>query len=208
MTEFFYSVLRFVLGLGIAGVFILAIFDSTPFFFLPFALDAILIILISRYKEWMLVYVLLAAIGSIIGCLITYIIISKSSEQMLGKLVPKRRLEQIKCRMENKTFWTLLAASMLPPPFPFTPFIFMASCLKYPKRKVVISIFFGRLIRYLGEGLLALFFGRYILKLLDSPILKFIMMLIFVAAFIGTIVSIFKWMKMRPRPSRTVDSAA
>jgi hypothetical protein len=56
MAEFLDLFFKLILGFGIAGLFVLAILDSTIFFFLPFAVDTVLIVLVSRNHESMPVY--------------------------------------------------------------------------------------------------------------------------------------------------------
>lgn len=94
MSHFVDAFFHFVLGFGLLGVFILAVLDSTIFFYLPFALDAVLIILISHHRDWMPVYALITVAGSVAGCAITYFIVKKASDETLAKKVPKEKFER------------------------------------------------------------------------------------------------------------------
>ena len=195
MTGFLETFLHFILGLGIIGIGILAVLDSTFFFFLPFALDAVLIISISRNPHWMPFYVLITIVGSMIGSLITYVLMRKASEETLEKKIPKRKLRMVKRKIEKGGFVGLVIASLLPPPFPFTPFVIAAAVSNLSEKKTFASVFTGRTIRYFLEGFLALIFGPQILRLMESRGFKIFMLALFILAIIGTALSIYKWLK-------------
>jgi membrane protein YqaA with SNARE-associated domain len=195
MTEFLDSFFKFILSFGIPGVFVLAMIDSTFLFFLPFALDAILIILVSRHREWMPVYALVAVAGSVAGCAITYFLLRKASEETLEKKFPQKKLNRVKKKIKNNGFAGLIIASLLPPPFPFTPFVIAAAIMDLPKKKAFTAITIGRTLRYFLEGILALLLGRQILKLLDSEPFQIFMLGLFVLAAVGTGLSIYKWVR-------------
>jgi membrane protein YqaA with SNARE-associated domain len=195
MTGFLDTFLHFILALGIIGIGILAVLDSTFFFFLPFALDAVLIISISRNPHWMPFYVLITIVGSMIGSLITYFLMRKASEETLERTIPKRKLRMVKRKIEKGGFVGLVIASLLPPPFPFTPFVIAAAVSDLSGKKTFAYIFSGRTIRYFLEGFLALIFGPQILGLIESRGFKMFMLGLFVVALLGTVLTIFKWIK-------------
>jgi membrane protein YqaA with SNARE-associated domain len=201
VSDIFSAALRYVLGFGLLGLFALAALDSTFIFYLPFALDAVLIILVTKNAGMLPYYAIISAAGSLLGCLFTYLVVSKSSEQTIEKMVSHRKFERVKRKMEKNGIWALAVASMLPPPFPFTPFLIMAAVVKLSIKKMLLAVFVGRLVRYFGEGLLAIVFGRQILRLLDSQPFKIFILVIFAVAILGSTISIYKWIK-RPRSSR------
>lgn len=195
MTDFLDSFFKFILSFGLAGVFGLALLDSTFLFFLPFALDAVLIILMSRNREWMPLYALVAVAGSLAGCAITYLLLRKASEETLEKKFPKKKFNRVKKKIKDNGFAGLIIASLLPPPFPFTPFVIAAAIMDLPKKTAFAAISIGRTLRYFLEGLLALLLGRQILKLLDSVHFRMFMFGLFILAAVGTGLSIYKWVK-------------
>jgi membrane protein YqaA with SNARE-associated domain len=195
MTGFLDSFLHFILGFGILGIGILAILDSTFFFFLPFALDAVLIISISRNPHWMPLYALITIAGSVIGSLLTYFLMRRASEETLEKKIPKKKLRKVKRKIEKGGFVGLVIASLLPPPFPFTPFVIVAAVSDLSAKKTFASIITGRTIRYFLEGFLAIILGSQILRLIESRGFKLFMLGLFVLAIIGTVLSIFRWVR-------------
>lgn len=197
MSHFVDAFFHFVLGFGLLGVFILAVLDSTIFFYLPFALDAVLIILISHHRDWMPVYALITVAGSVAGCAITYFIVKKASDETLAKKVPKEKFEKVRQKLKDREFVGMLITSLLPPPFPFTPFVTAAALAELPEKKTFAAISIGRTVRYGLEGLLALLLGRQLLKIFESGTFKAFMFGLFVLAAVGTAITIYRWVSTR-----------
>jgi membrane protein YqaA with SNARE-associated domain len=191
--KWFDSILHIILSFGYFGLFILAALDSTILFFMPFAIDFLFIAQVSRHRAEFPYYLLTTVCGSVAGCLLTYWIVSKTSEKTLERHLPKRKFKKLKKKIDEKGFYAVLLTAILPPPFPFSPFIVAASIAKISLKKLVAGVLTGRTLRFLAEGLLAFFLGRQILTLLRSDALKFTMMGIFALAIIGTSISIYKW---------------
>ena len=125
------SILRFFRGLGIFGLLIMSALDSS-FLVLPFGNDLLLIALISSNREspmW-IAYVLVSAIGSVLGVSVIDLLMRKAGEKGLERFLSERRIKQLKSKIENKAGVTVFIATLLPPPFPFTPAIMTASALQ------------------------------------------------------------------------------
>jgi membrane protein YqaA with SNARE-associated domain len=195
MTGFLDHFISFLLSFGVIGLGVLAIVDSTIFFFLPFAQDALLIILVSKHRNLMLLYSGVTVIGSVIGSILTYVLMRKASKETIEKTVPKRKLKRVQSRIEKGGFIGLVIASILPPPFPYTPFVVAAAVSDLSEKKTFAAIVVGRSIRYFGIGVLALLVGRHILRLLEAPAFKMFMLGLFLLAIIGSVISIYKWVK-------------
>jgi membrane protein YqaA with SNARE-associated domain len=191
--KWFEHILRLILSFGYFGVFILAALDSTVLFFMPFAIDFLFIAHVSQHRSEFPFYLLTTVCGSVAGCLITYWIVSKTSEKTLERHLPKKKFKKLKKKIDEKGFWAVLLTAILPPPFPFSPFVLAASIAKINLKKLVAGVFTGRTLRFLAEGFLAFFLGRHILKLMKSDALKFTMLGIFVLAIVGTSISIYRW---------------
>jgi membrane protein YqaA with SNARE-associated domain len=160
---------------------------------MPFAIDFLFIAHISRNHSLLPYYLIATAGGSILGCLITYWVVSKTSEKTLEKRLPKDQFQKFKKKLDHHGFLTILLAGLLPPPFPFSPFVLVASIAKLPLKKLLGAVFTGRLLRFGIEGILAIIFGRHILKLLNSTALRITMLALFALAIVGSSVSIYKW---------------
>ena len=194
-----YTVVSFFRRLGAPGLFLLGALDSS-FLVLPFGNDFLLIALVSssRGLAW-LVYVLVSALGSLLGVFVVDSIMRKAGEKGLEKFVKPRRVKQLKKKMDKHVGWVIFSSTLLPPPFPFTPVIMSASALQVARTKLYGGVFAGRLVRFTIEAFLALYFGKHILRFLNSPILDYVVYTLTAMAVIGSILSLLKWLRGNKR---------
>lgn len=190
--------LRFFLRLGIFGLFLLSALDSS-FLVLPFGNDLLLIALVSRNRAspiW-IAYVLVSAIGSLAGVFIIDLIMRKAGEKGLEHFVSQKKIDKFKAKMENKAGISVFIATVLPPPFPFTPVVMTASALQVPKGKLFGAVFFGRLLRCATEAVLALYLGRKLIAYINSDVVTYAVYgLIAVAAILSTL-SLVTWLRRK-----------
>jgi membrane protein YqaA with SNARE-associated domain len=154
------------------GVFVLAALDGTLFFSLPFGIDAVVIILSARLHGRAWLVPLLATAGSLTGAALTFWMGVKIGDRGLERYVPPRRLETIRERIRGSGAIALAALSIIPPPFPFTPFVLAAGALDVRTGTFFTTFFMCRLIRFGIEAVLAVWYGRRILLWLDSQLFQ------------------------------------
>ncbi|HEX3249314.1 MAG TPA: VTT domain-containing protein [Pyrinomonadaceae bacterium] len=189
-------ILHFFRRLGLFGLFLLSALDSS-FLVLPFGNDLLLIALVSSHRDSLIwiVYVMVSAIGSVVGVVFVDLIMRKTGEKGLERFVSPRRIEKLKARLENKAGITVFIATLIPPPFPFTPAVMTASALQTPRGKLLAAVFFGRLLRFGAEAVLALYFGRQVIAFINSDVVTyFVYGLMGIAAVLSTL-SVLKWLK-------------
>ncbi|HEU4794624.1 MAG TPA: VTT domain-containing protein, partial [Pyrinomonadaceae bacterium] len=171
----------------------------SSFLVLPFGNDVLLIALVSSDRDslkW-IGYVLISAVGSIVGVFVIDLIMRKAGEKGLEHFVSARKIEKFKAKLENKAGVTVFIATLLPPPFPFTPVVMTASALQTPKAKLIGAVFVGRLVRCTIEALLALYFGRQLIAYINSDVVTyFVYGLIAVAAVLSTL-SLLTWLRRK-----------
>ena len=188
-------ILRFFRRLGVFGLLLLSALDSS-FLVLPFGNDLLLIALVSSHRDslgW-IAYVVVSAIGSVIGVFVVDLIMRKAGEKGLERFVSQRRIEKLKAKLENKAGITVFIATLIPPPFPFTPAVMTASALQTPRGKLLSAVFFGRLLRFGAEAVLALYFGRQVIAFINSDVVTYIVYgLIGIAVVLSTL-SVLKWL--------------
>ena len=189
------------------GVVALAFLDSTLFFSLPFGIDAVVIILAARERELWWAVPLLATAGSVAGAAITFWMGTKIGEKGLERHVPPKRLEQIQARLKKSGAIALAVLDLIPPPFPFTPFVLAAGALKVKRRLFFIVLAVTRVIRFGLEAALALVYGRRIIAWLDSDIFKYVVFGCIVLAGLLTALSIVRVVRAT-RPAATRRAAA
>jgi len=189
-------VLRFFLRLGIFGLFLMSALDSS-FLVLPFGNDLLLIALVSRSRESLIwiAYVIVSAIGSVVGVFFVDLVMRKAGETGLERFVSRKRIEKLKAKLENKGGITVFVATLIPPPFPFTPVVMTASALQSPRGKLLIAVFLGRLVRFGVEAVLALYFGRQLIAFIDSDVVTYIVYALIGIAVILSTLSLLRWLK-------------
>ena len=189
-------VLRTFMRLGLLGLLVMSALDSS-FLVLPFGNDLLLIALVSSSREslrW-IAYVIVSAIGSVVGVFFIDLIMRKTGEKGLERFVNQKRIEKLKAKLENKAGVTVFVATLIPPPFPFTPAVMTASALQSPRGHLLIAVFLGRLLRFGIEAVLALYFGRQVLAFMNSDVVTYVVYgLIGIAVILSTL-SILKWLK-------------
>jgi membrane protein YqaA with SNARE-associated domain len=182
--------------LGLLGLFLMSALDSS-FLVFPFGNDLLLIALVSSNREgwsW-IAYVLISAIGSVVGVFFVDLIMRKTGEKGLERFVSANRIEKLKAKLENKAGITIFIATLIPPPFPFTTAVMTASALQSPRKQLFIAVFLGRLLRFGIEAILALYFGRQLIAFMNSDVVTyFVYGLIGIAVVLSTL-SLIKWLK-------------
>jgi membrane protein YqaA with SNARE-associated domain len=174
------------------GVVILAALDSTLFFSLPFGIDAAVIILAARLKDLWWTAPLLASAGSVGGAGLTFWMGIKIGENGLERYVAKKRLERIRARITNSGAIALAVLDLIPPPFPFTPFVLAAGALEVKVSTFFVTLTICRISRFGFEAALAARHGQGVLAWLESDLFKDIVSFVIVVAVALTALSIVK----------------
>ncbi|HEX6649702.1 MAG TPA: VTT domain-containing protein [Pyrinomonadaceae bacterium] len=190
------AVLRFFRRLGIFGLFLLSALDSS-FLVLPFGNDLLLIALTSARRDSLIwiAYVVVSAIGSVAGVLVVDLLMRKAGEKGLERFISAQRVQQLKSKIENKAFITVFLATLMPPPFPFTPAVMTASALQLPRKKLFGAVFVGRLLRFGIEAVLALYFGRQLIAYINSDVLTYIVYALIAIGVVASTFSLIRWFK-------------
>ncbi len=156
-------ILHLLTPLGIWGVFAIAFADSA---LLGMPVDAIVAFYVYQNHGRLLLYVLMASLGSTIGSIPLYIIGYLGGEKVLRKRISEERFQQIHRSFEQHEFWALMFPGMLPPPTPFKIFVLGAAVFEMRFRDFLAAIFAGRCVRFLVLSLLVLWFGPQIVGLM------------------------------------------
>jgi membrane protein YqaA with SNARE-associated domain len=193
---------RFFWHLGGPGLLFLGVLDSS-FLFAPLGNDLLVVAMTAHYHSVgrMLYYAGMSTAGSVLGCLLVDIILRRAGEHGLAKHLPASRIGYIKGKVERNAAWALVVASIAPPPFPFTPFIMAAAALQYPRKKLLAITGAARMVRFTALGVLALIFGRGILKWAQSEPVQIALIGLIVLCAAGSIVSVVSWIRRSRRPA-------
>ncbi len=184
----------FFASLGGFGLLLLGILDSS-FLFMPLGNDLLVVALTARHHARMPYYALMAAAGSVLGCLFTDWVSRKGGEKGLETRVKRRTLAYVKRKVDKKAGPALALASLMPPPFPFTPFVIVLAALQYPRAKLLGIIAAARVVRFVAEGFLAIWLGNRILKIAQQPIVQGTIIALVVISMAGSAYSIYTWVQ-------------
>jgi membrane protein YqaA with SNARE-associated domain len=183
--------------LGPAGLILLSAADSS-FLVLPLGNDLLVIVLSAHRPDRWLLYAILATFGSVIGCFLTAAATLAGEARLEKKIVPPKRLRFLKYQVEKRVGWVLALACLMPPPFPFTPFVAGAAAFRYPMRKLLSIVAIARLIRFGAGGLLGILYGPSILSFTQTPFFTGLVYALVVIAIGGSAWSIYRWTKASP----------
>lgn len=183
-----------------AGIIVLAALDSTLFFSLPFGIDAAVVILAAQLRTFAWIVPLLATGGSVAGAWLTFWMGEKIGEKGLERYVAPKRLKRVRAKVQTSGAIALAVLDLIPPPFPFTPFVLAAGALDVKTSTFFITLTLCRLLRFGLEAALAIVYGRSILSWLDNDLFHDIVAAgIFVAVMLTTL-SVVKIIRTSGRP--------
>ena len=165
-----------LMTLGIPGLLVIAFLDSAG---IPLVGGPDTVILLLSWHEPVLapLIVLVATVGSTLGCLVLYGIGRKGGEKALSRFNPDRRA-RVEKMMHEHGIWAIFASVIAPPPFPTKPAILAAGVLRIGKVRFTSTVFAGRLIRYSLFGFLAVKFGDRAAEILKEHYLTIFLSLI------------------------------
>jgi membrane protein YqaA with SNARE-associated domain len=182
------ALLPFLAKYGIWGLGAVALLDSST---VPVPMDAILALYVWNGKSRFLLYILLAAAGSAIGGLLPYGLGRAGGELFLLKRVNRERFDKLRTRFERQEFLAMMIPSMLPPPTPWKACVFAAGVFEMRVVPFMLSVFCGRLVRWLILSFLVLKLGPGAVDLVEHHSLAL------VAIVGGLAVLGFAWWWMR-----------
>ncbi len=143
---------------GIWGLGGLAFIDS-GFFPLPTTMDGAVIGYVAADHGKFLLYCLMAAAASALGCLLPYYLGRAGGEMFLLKRINRARYEQMRDRFANQEFLAILIPAMMPPPMPVKLFVFAAGVFEMKPLRFAMAVFTGKLVQFLVFALITIFFG-------------------------------------------------
>ena len=182
----------FLAKFGIWGVGAAALLDSST---IPIPMDFILAGYVWADKSHFWLYCLLAAVGSAIGGLLPYGLGRAGGELFLLKHVNREHYEKMRARFERQEFLAMMIPSMLPPPTPWKACVFAAGVFEMRVAPFMLSVFAGRLLRWLILSALVLIFGPSIVDVVAHH------GLILLAIVGGLAIVGFAWWWMRKKRS-------
>ncbi len=184
---------RWIFHLGGVGLIPLALLDNSPIP-LPGAMDVATILLSARQPSLWLYYAAMATAGSVIGGFLTYRLARKGGKAALERKFSAKRVDEVCAIFERFGFASIAIPAMVPPPFPFVPFLLAAGAMQYPVKKFLAALAAGRFPRYMIGAYLGERYGRRIVAVIRKEFGHPVFLVIVVAAIAAAAVVFYFWM--------------
>jgi len=200
---------RWLRHLGAPGLVLLGLADNSvvP---VPGSMDVLTIWLTVHHRSLWWYYALAATAGSLLGGYLTYRIAYKGGKDAIERKLGKRRAQSFYRRFERWGFWAVVLPALLPPPFPFVPFLLAAGAMQYTRSKFLGALALGRGLRYSIMAGLGLFYGRQFLRFFDKNTKPTVAVLI-AFSVIGALAGLIGYIRVRREggtPQKPVGQAA
>jgi len=188
------SLWRHLRRMGGPGLVLLGIADNSV---IPLtgSMDVLTIWLAARHHEPWPYYAAMATLGAVIGGYITYALARKGGKETMERKLSKRRAAKVSKAFARWGFAAVAIPALLPPPFPFLPFLLAAGAMQYSRKKFLGALTLGRGIRYTIAAGLGFHYGRHILRFF-SQYYKPAMAILIGLAVIGAALSLMQYLRM------------
>ncbi|HOB51078.1 MAG TPA: VTT domain-containing protein [Acidobacteriota bacterium] len=183
---------------------VVAIGDSS-FLSIPEGNDFLIVYFSILKAEYMPYFVLISAVGSVIGSVVLFSVGRKGGGMFLRKRFSPERVTKIQEWFRKYGIWAILLPCIVPPPMPFKLFVLTAGVLRFRYSRFILATLIGRLVRYGIWGVLAVIFRDYIIDFMKYHLLDLGLAILGVIILAG--VGSFIYTRIRRR-SRPLDESA
>jgi len=182
---------------GGPGLVLLGIADNS---IIPLtgSMDVLTIWLAARHREPWPYYALMATIGAVIGGYITYALARKGGKETMERKLSRKRAKQVSNAFKRWGFFAVAVPAILPPPFPFVPFLIAAGAGQYPPKKFLAALATGRGVRYSIAAGLGYRYGSHINRFFNRYY-KPAMAILIGLAVIGAVLSLIQYLRLRKK---------
>ena len=157
--------MHFVSHLGLLGLFLVSIVDSS---FVPLPVPGvtdIMIVVFAAHHSNVVWLVLVATAGSALGGLFSHMVGQAGGMAFLEKHVPPRILGPVTRWMQSHALLAVALPAILPPPAPLSPFVLAAGALNMSRKRFMIAFTLSRFARHAIAAWLGVHYGRSVLHL-------------------------------------------
>jgi membrane protein YqaA with SNARE-associated domain len=196
-VRFLRPFLHLIFHLGYFGPLLMGVLDSS-FLILPFGNDLVVVGLVAQHPHRAGWYVAAAACGSTIGALLLALAARRLGERGFAKFAGGKYYGRLKKHVGSHAGFAVTVGGLAPPPFPFTTAIAGTAALGYPVWRILLINFFARMLRFTLLALLAIRYGRAVIRLAQSAPFEWTMAVFIAACVAASGFSIVHWVR-KPR---------
>lgn len=176
------------------GIFALTLFDSSLLFALPGIADLVIItfVITKASWPWAALATLFATAGSLAGALMIYRMANKTGGGLLRRRFPAGLIARVEGWTDRLGAVPVCIAAVMPPPFPYVPFVISAGVMRVPRVRFGSSVALGRGVRYGLDSTLAMLVGHRLLQHLHSFYWSAFKIVVFSVAVVLVVWAIFR----------------
>jgi membrane protein YqaA with SNARE-associated domain len=160
------------------------------------SMDVLTIWLAARHHEPWPYYAFMATLGAVIGGYITYALARKGGKETMERKLSKKRAAQFSKAFARWGFASVVIPALIPPPFPFLPFLLAAGAMQYSRKKFLGALVLGRGLRYSLDAWLGFHYGRHVLRFFSRYYKPAVGILVGLAV-IGTVLSLIQYFRYK-----------
>jgi len=134
---------------------------------IPVNKELLLVVLSARRPDMFAWYATIAAIGSVISCVLLYEL-GRRAGQLLQHRIKARHSALVQKHVHRHGGYALALGAILPPPFPFTSLVMAAGAVGYSIPKFLGTISIARFIRFALVAGVAAHWSDSVLQLWES----------------------------------------
>jgi membrane protein YqaA with SNARE-associated domain len=157
------TLLHLLFSLGLFGVFLVSIVDSS---FVPLpvpGLTDIMLVLYAAQHANPLLLVGIATAGSALGGFLSHQAGQSGGMAFIEKRTPPRIFKKVTRWMQSHAILAVALPAILPPPMPLSPFVLAAGALNMSRKKFMITFTSSRLARHSIAVWLGFHYGKHVL---------------------------------------------
>ncbi len=178
---------------------VVAVGDSS-FLSIPEGNDFLIVYFSILKAEYMPYFVLISAVGSVIGSVILFSVGRKGGGMFLQKRFSPERVTKIQEWFRKYGIWAILLPCIVPQPMPFKLFVLTAGVLRFRYSRFILATLIGRLVRYGIWGVLAVIFRDYIINFMKYHLLDLGLAILGVIILAGVGSFIYTRIRRRSQP--------
>ncbi len=204
LLKFRNAIWALVQSMGPWGVFVMALLDGAGMP-LPGALDAVVVTYVHLSPAHAWLYVLLASVGSALGCLVLFFIGRAGGEVFIERRMKPEKFQKVRRDFDRHPMLTVALPSMVPPPFPFKIVVLSAGAFGMHWLEFEVALVLGRLVRFGVLALLTVMIGPEVVTLFNSALRRHPLLVLAGLAVAVGIVLLVRQRKRRPEMAETID---